>query len=109
MWCAFHELGVAHAEERGFQDPRSSLRRNQERSLEVAVRPLRRSVSIERIRARSRRARFRVEPIEDSDGVRVRVTLPPQSRPGRVSDWIVIETSSSRQPRIEIPILASIE
>jgi hypothetical protein len=68
------------------------------------------TVEISSIRASSERLRVVADRLAPpARGVRLKVTLPPQGERGRINDRIVVVTTSTLQPKVEIEVLASVE
>ncbi len=67
-------------------------------------------VVIDRVRKKSPRFDIRVDRLTPPRiGIRLYVTLKPQERPGPFDDRVEVWTSSAAQPRVVVPVLASIE
>lgn len=84
--------------------PRGASR---ERTVEVETAP---GVSVRRVVKASRRLAVRsVRLAGPRRGIRLHVTLRPQTRPGTFDDSIVVTTTSRRQSEIRIPVLGLVE
>jgi hypothetical protein len=76
----------------------------------VTVVVLRPEVAITGITSESGQLELSRVPLEEPEqGVRLIVVPRTNGEPGRFSDSIVVTTTSPRQPRIEIPVLVSVE
>jgi hypothetical protein len=86
------------------------VRPNQSGSATVEVRLESPAVGISSVRSSSDRLRVKAERLAAPErGVRLRVTLPPQGIRGRINDRIIVATTSKLQPKVEIPVFASVE